>query len=395
MKVAWICHFSNHEIQSILHPGISDYEFVPWITNLAKLFENESSIELHIISKHNRISKYTQFVLRNIHYHFIPPHLILFGKCIALFRFDYRTNFIYLKYQIKIIIDKIKPDLIHLHGVEVDHSTTIFQFNNKYPILLTVQGFVSHATKKDDYSIKKRIKVEQKIFKKFRHFGYRTQTMGKDIKKYNPDAMLHWHDYPHNEIKLYNIEKKYDLVYFARVTKDKGIEDLLQAIAIIKKAKENISLCIIGGSNSIYIKYLKDIAEKLQISDNLFWAGLISKHEDVYRLAAAARISVLPTYNEIISFTIIESMFLKLAIVAYDVGSIHEVNNEEEIIFMVEKGDVSGLAEKILYLLKDSEELHLIGEKEYKRATKMFDNESIRNDLLNAYNLVKNDFNKK
>lgn len=394
MKIVWICHFSNAEIQAILHPGISTNEFAPWITQLAQLFENDNRIELHIIAPHEHILRNKQFILRNINYHFFNPYIFLFGgKITRIFQFDYRTNFLYIKMIVRKIVNKIKPDLIHLHGAEnAFYSSSIFQFRKKYPVLITVQGFISHCSEELDYLTNKRVKIEKKILKDFKHFGYRTQTMGKDIKKYNPEAKLHWHLYPIAEIKMYDVKKKYDLIFFARITKEKGIDDLLKALAFVKKQKPDVKLCVIGGSSKRYICFLKRLAEQLDISKNVCWPGYLLTHADVHELAASARISVLPTYHDIIPGTIIESMFLKLPVVAYDVGSIHEVNEMEDCIALVPKGDINGLSAKIISLLQDPEGMKLRSERAYKRALKMFDNRSICSDLIKAYNLVMNDF---
>jgi glycosyltransferase involved in cell wall biosynthesis len=392
IKVVWICNFSNNEIQRILHPGIYENEYSSWITRLAELFEKDDIFELHIISAQNHILRNKHFQLKGVNYHFFNPQIILFGKSFSKFHLDYKTNFLYLKIIIKRIVKKIKPDLIHLHGTEVDHSSSILQFKSKYPVLVTVQGFISHSTNSGDYFIKNRIINEQKIFKKFKHFGYRTKTMGQDIKKYNPDAVLHWHHYPFPDIKLHNLNKKFDLVFFARVTKDKGIEDLLNAVINIKKHRSDISLCIIGGTNYNYINYLKEKTRKSNISENIFWTGFLPDQEEVYKIAAESRISVLPTYNEIISGTIIESMFLKIPVIAYDTGSIHEINEGEEFISLVPKGDINELANEILYLLENSSVQKERSEKAYKRALEMFDNKRIYSDLRNAYYKVMDDF---
>ena len=392
MRVAWICHFSNHEVQSILHPNFYEGEFAPWITNLAKLFENDSEIELHILSPDNQLSGYKHFTLNNIHYHFFNPHVILFGKSLGKFHMNYRTNFIYLKFVIGRIINHIKPDIIHLHGAEVDHSSSIFQFRNKYPILITIQGFASHATRRDNYFIKYRINIEKKIFRRFYHFGYRTQTMGRDIKKYSPQSVLHWHHYPIPPIKIERVEKEFDLVFFARVTKDKGIEDLLECLSLIKKTIPEISLCIIGGTNNTYLQHLAKIANNLNISNNIKWIGFVQNHLEMFKIAESARISVLPTHHDIISGTIIESMFLKLPVVAYNVGSIHEINETGEFVHLIEKGDIMAMANKIISLLNNPQKLSEIGEMAYNRVLEMFDNKQIHSDVTNAYKQVIEDY---
>lgn len=73
-------------------------------------------------------------------------------------------------------------------------------------------------------------------------------------------------------------------------------------------------------------------------------------------------------------------------------ASIHEVNDEEEYIDLVPKGDVNGLAEILLSILKDLKKLQIKGEILYFRALEMFDNKPILADLLSAYHVVINDY---
>jgi glycosyltransferase involved in cell wall biosynthesis len=394
LRIAWICHFSNAEIQNIFHPGIKTNESAPWITQLAKLFENETCIELHIIAPDSHISGYKQFSLRNIHYHFFNPNISIFGYgLLDMFNLNIRTGYPFNKAFIGYIVNKkIKPDLIHLHGAEnAYYSSSIFQFRKRYPVLITIQGFLSKSIVEIDYSLKKRIEVEKRILSSFKHFGFRTKTMGQDIRSFNPSAILHWHCYPFEEITPIETEKKYDIVFFARVCKDKGMDDLLKAVSIIKPKMPEVKLCVIGGGSSEYI----NMADQLGISDNVYWAGFLPTQKEVHKMAPFAKISVLPTYHDIISGTIIESLFLKLPVVAYSVGSIPEVNDKEEYITLVAKGDVSGLAEKILWLLSNPEVMKYKSEKAYIRAVEMFDNSNITEDLLNAYTNVIRDFKKK
>jgi glycosyltransferase involved in cell wall biosynthesis len=390
MRVVWICEFSNAEIQNILHPGIITNELSPWITHLAKLFENETRIELHVVSPHNGILGYKHFTLYNIHYHFFNPNIYIYKwSLLDIFNFNIRTDYIYNKLFIRYIVKKIKPELIHLHGAEnAYYSSSIIQFNKHYPVLVTVQGFISQTTDKVNKHIQKRIEVEKRILSTFKHFGYRTKTMGKDIRAFNPKAILHWHYYPIAEVKPIDIEKKYDIVFFARVCKDKGIDDLLEALLIIKRQLPDVKLCVIGGGSYNY----NNLADQLGLSENIYWAGFLPTQAEVHIMASSSKISVLPTRHDIIPGTIIESMFLKLPVVACSVGGIPEINENEEYVTLVPKEDVAGLAEKILWLLTNPEVRKLKSEKAYKRAIEMFDNSKIPVDLLNAYNEVINDY---
>ena len=391
LKVLWLCYFSNKEVQDQLKPWKRTGEFAPWISSMITLFENDQDIELHVVSQHEWIAGYKHFVKNGVNYYFINKGMPLIGRhWPGFFRFDVWSDLFFTKKIIAGIVRKVSPDIIHMQGAENLFCTSVTQFHKKYPVFITVQGLINNSLKSNKVEIV-RAKKELEILKMFRHYGYRTESMGKEIISLNPDAVLHWHNYPMKPIIPVNTGKRFDLVFFARVCKEKGIEDLLYAVSIIKKQKPDISLCVIGEGK---LEAFKKLALYLEIVENVTWAGFLPSQTDVHKLASGARISVLPTYHDIISGTILESMFLKIPVVAYNVGSIHEVNSKDEIIALVEKRNIEKLAETILYLLNDPEICKQRAEKGYIRAVEMFvhDDEEIRHSLLKAYNKVISDF---
>jgi glycosyltransferase involved in cell wall biosynthesis len=401
IKAVWICHFSNKEIQDILKPKKKVNEMAPWIPFLAKVLEDHNDVELHVVAPHQHIRGIKHFTLRNINYHFFNPNIFFYRwSLLDLYNFNIKTEYIYNKLIIRYIVNKIKPDLIHLQGAEnVSYSSSIFQFKDKYPILITIQGFL-HKVAGTECSllVKKQVECELKIYKTFKHFGIRTETMGKVVKEFNPNAVLHWHGYgikitlPGN---VYNKEKKYDLLFFARIDKIKGIEDLLKSISIIKKQKGNINSIIIGSCSNDYMVELKGICRNLGIENNVTWAGFLPAQADVHEAASEARICVLPVQYDMIPGTIIESMLLKIPVVAYNVGSIHEVNEKEEVISLVDKDDINGLVEAVMAILKNEKEYKERAEKGYKRVIEMIDIKNVYADILKAYTEVIADFNQK
>ncbi len=390
IKVAWFCYFSNHFVQEMLKPSKKIGEFAPWINDLIPLFENNESIELHIISQHRNITGYRSFKNKNITYHFFNYGIPFWGiQWPSFFRVDSWTGFYNMKFRFAQIVKKIKPDIIHMHGTENIFCTAITQFYNKYPVLITVQGFIHKATDINALTIK-RSKKEFEILRLFNHFAYRTETMKQEIAEINPQATLHWHDGAMKKIQPKNLEKIYDLVFFARVCKDKGIEDLLNAMFILKKSLPNISLCVIGGGD---ISIWQQKADELKVNENIVWAGFLKTQEDVFTMASEAKICVLPTHHDIIPGTIIESMFLKLPVVTYNVGSISEINKDNEVISIVQKGEINELAKAISWLLKNDDIRLDMAEKAYKRAFDFIsDDKEIIKDIVTAYQKVISDF---
>lgn len=397
IKVVWLCHFSNAEIQAILKPFKKVNEYAPWIPMTLKALENDTRLDIYIIAPHEYISGIHRFDIRGIHYIFYNAHMPFIGRhWPVFFKWDDISNFFTNKCITKYLVNKIKPDIIHLQGAEnAYYSSTILPLLKKYPTILTIQGFISHASSLQSKQLKKRVAIEQKIIQSISVAFYRTKKMADDIKQYNPFIHLHWNTYGANIIKLDNkcVKKIYDIVFFAQVSKEKGIFDLLQTIAILKKNYPVISVCVIGGGR---IEESKQYAMDLGIAKNVFWAGFLPTQKEVHQLAVQAKISVLPTYFDIVPGTIIESMFLGIPVVSYYTDSIPEINEKEEVISLVEKGNVHALAKAMQELLDNPELRKERSLKGRKRAKEMFvfEDEIIIQSLLKGYKHSINLFNK-
>lgn len=398
LKVVWLCHFANNEMKSFFNtPKLN--EFAPWISILIKFFEERNLVDLHIVAPNVFTNADCNFEKKGIKYHFfkhvpIPFFNSYILKVYSILRIERFMNYSWIKFKISHLINNINPDIIHLHGAENPYySAGILTLIGKYSVITTIQGFIRH-TSSFDSDVKQRIKIEEEIIRKCKHFGTRTETMNKVILEINPSATLHFHNYPIEipTVVKNNIGKKeqLSLVFFARVTKDKGIEDLLRAISIVKVKMPSISLSVIGGVGYPYLVYLKKLCVDLEIESNVNFLGFLSTQNEIYKYALNAKICVLPTYHDIIPGTIIESMFMKLPVIAYAVGGIPEINSNEEVIKLVEKHNIHQLANSIVLLLENDEIRKTLAEKAFIYANERFNNDNVVVDMINAYNIILN-----
>lgn len=392
LKIVWICHFHDDFLNDYLKIERISTNFAPWIIALIKLFENDPVLDLHIIAPHKGIKKDTSFVRKNISYHFYSVGLPISNR-FNVNDFDRFTNYFFLKRKVRKLINKIKPDIIHLHGAENPYySSTIIQFLKNYNVLITIQGFISLTSTHYNYKLRDRIFIEKSILSLARNFGIRTQQMKEEILKHNKTAKFHWHLYPLNlpddYEKFHNRTKIFHAVFFAKISKDKGIEDLIEAANIVKKKIPNFHLLVIGTAESKYLSVLKSRCRVLKLENNIEWKGFVNSHHDVFRYCSESILSVLPTYNDIIPGTIIESMILKTAVVAYSVGGIPEINKNNEVISLVECGNITALAEKMIFLIENELIRKKMIEEAFFRAKQMFLKDTIKQDLVTVYQSI-------
>jgi len=232
------------------------------------------------------------------------------------------------------------------------------------------------------------------------NFGVRTTNIMNEILDSNPRANIYWHEYFVNipnieEAGTLESEKIYDLIYFARISKEKGVEDFIKLTGRLCKQYPNLKTVIIGGANESYIKKLKKLAIDNQCSSAIDFQGFLPTQNDVYHILKKSKICVLPTYNDIIPGTIIESMFRKIAVVSYETGGIPDINRDEENILLSKQGDLDSLLSNIQSLLDSSEKRIEMANRAYNYAVKRWSNVKAMHDIVNAYkNIIKDEINK-
>ncbi len=394
IKILWICHFSNEEINKHFKTNVN--YFAPWIDQLIKLFEGSEEVQVTILAPNVFTYKNDKLTIRGIDYYFykyspdwIKPNLY------EKLRLGYISKYPTVIKNTKNIIDEINPDVIHFHGAENLYYSVLFnEVKNRYKCFLTIQGFAFLSETKSfiyNYFHKIRTAVEKNTIRKVSRIGVRTEEMANIVKELNPECKLFWHNYPINipTIKS-DPQKKYDIAFFARVTKNKGIEDLIEATRILKERNIDLSVIVIGDGSKSYLEFLKNKIAKYKLESNYDFQGF-KKQEEAYELLGKSHLYVIPTYHDIIPGTLIENMFLKIPSIAYNVGGIPSLNDNMESVILVEKGDIDSLASSIYKLHNDEKLRNQLSENAYNVACSMFDNNKVKADLEKIYSIIDNE----
>ncbi len=398
MKVVWICHFSNEEIQKLIPLFFKIREFAPWIPNLIKGFEALKDIELNIISPHYFIKKPTNLCIRGVNYYFLPTGFPIFhGYYPSFLPINSIFNFYLFNKRVKKIIDFIKPDIINLHGVENAHySYSIMQIKNKYPIIISIQGFISEiANKNSSCNIKRAAKNEIEILKNFNYY-LGDHNSKEYIQKFNKNINFFVAYYPTNEeliMKLnqtdYN-KKIYDCIYFGRLNDiNKGTLEFVKVINEVKKTIPDIKGVMIGPGR---FDYINQIIKDLDCTKNIEILKFAKNQEELFKIVKKSKIVLIPSLFDRLPSTIRESMLLKVPIIAYSVGSIPSINNDSKNIELIEKGNFKKMAETVINLLNNNEYYEKLKNSAYEYALKEFSLSVNVKRIIDAYNLTIKEF---
>jgi glycosyltransferase involved in cell wall biosynthesis len=154
----------------------------------------------------------------------------------------------------------------------------------------------------------------------------------------------------------------------ARLSEEKGIDILLQAWARLARTESGMKLLIVG--QGPVEKELRRLCESLRVSEIVEFCGL---RNDVEEYLQTADLFVLPSRTEGLSNALLEAMSHGLPCIATRVGGNEELleSRQEPIspgAFAIGKGgllvnseDVEGLAQAILFLVRNQELREEIG----------------------------------
>ncbi len=141
------------------------------------------------------------------------------------------------------------------------------------------------------------------------------------------------------------------VLFVGRFVHRKGIHILLEAFQKVKEEVEDAHLTLVGDG------YFSSIVNLLVKAFNLDKSVSIvgqAKKEKVIKLYQNSHVFVLPSiYGESFGIVLLEAMASKTPVIASDDGGIKEIIKNGKTGFIVEKGDVEKLSEKITKLLLD------------------------------------------
>jgi glycosyltransferase involved in cell wall biosynthesis len=139
----------------------------------------------------------------------------------------------------------------------------------------------------------------------------------------------------------------------SRLTRLKGLENFLEAAAMLKPRYPDVRMLIVGETapgQGGYLTELNALAERLGVGDRVIFTGLRS---DVPALLGSASVAVMPSLNEALSNVLLESMAAGAPVVATRVGGTPEALVDGVNGLLVEPGDSREIADAVGRLLDD------------------------------------------
>jgi glycosyltransferase involved in cell wall biosynthesis len=118
----------------------------------------------------------------------------------------------------------------------------------------------------------------------------------------------------------------FTVLFLSRIHEKKGVEHLIEAVALAGRRVPDLRLVIAGDGQSAYLQHLRRSAESSGVSDRTTWTGTVagSLKRSLY---AAADLLALPTSQENFGFVFFEALASGTAVLTTDL-----VDTREELL---------------------------------------------------------------
>ncbi len=332
---------------------------------------------------------------------------------------NYASNLYYFFYGITIAreLRKQKIDIVHIHNFS-QFIPVIRAFNPQIKIALHMH--CQWLTQLDRDMIEQRLAradlvigcsefITEKVRRRFPEFSSKCQTVYNGVDS---------HFFTRRDADSYREQNGIkQLLFVGRVSPEKGLHVLLEALEKVVKQFPKVHLNIVGsvGSScpkefivalsdddpkvadliSFYatdpvtgkeLSYFEQLQQRLspELAKHVTFCGSVP-YEKLNTYYWDADIFVNSSFSEAFPVPILEAMAGSVPVVGSRVGGIPEAILDGKTGFVVESGDASALAEALLRILTDNSLRMTMGEAGYQRAADLFSWDRIVETLLYHY----------
>jgi glycosyltransferase involved in cell wall biosynthesis len=179
------------------------------------------------------------------------------------------------------------------------------------------------------------------------------------------------------------VKGKIKLLYVGRLSLVKGVHVLIESIAPLLKAHDDIQLDIIG--DGPYAAVLKELAVRETVNDKLVFHGWKGR-DFIDNAMEECHMLLFPSiYPEAFGIAGIEAMMHGKPVIAFNVGGVSTWLKDNETGFLIERGNIVKMRDRVQFLLDNPDVRERMGTRAREIAMAEFTPEVHINRLLKVY----------
>jgi len=222
----------------------------------------------------------------------------------------------------------------------------------------------------------KKIFVLSENFKnKILEWGYEGKVV---IETTNVDSSLLQDFSIEEKVNQIKNSEKIRILFLARLLREKGLFETLEAFNSLLETYTNIELIIAGDG-----KDREELESKVSDNANIIVTGYV-EGQDKIDLFRTSHIYCLPSYSEGLPISILEAMAFGLPVVTTPVGGLKGFFKDGKMGYFVHPKETKQLSEKLELLLSDLDLVAEIGKYNYEYAHKKLLN-SVQAERMHQY----------
>jgi len=305
--------------------------------------------------------------------------------------------------ELKRILGKVQPEILHLHFLSfLNRYSWLARTNSVKQIFFTDHhsrpaGYIQHrasfwkraAARLINHPLSKVICVSR--------YGYDCMTAldllprkrfemiynGVDLTRVKSDSQ-----------RAINFRRRYSIppdraivTQVSWIIPEKGIGDFLDTARLLLQQNDKVQFVLVGDGTR-RAQYMK-AAEAMGIAEHLTWTGTVADPFNDGVFEAADVVCQFSRWEEVFGWMIAEAMAHAKPVVATRVGGIPELIADGKSGFLVDRGDVTAMADRVLKLLEDAGLRQRLGRAGQEIVHEKFDLRTNVATLVASYELEK------
>ncbi len=387
-----------------------------WIMSLEKAIkQNSSNVKVSVVFNGDRDE---EFCIDGTNYYSVKSlKANRIKRKLFVKKYEQENDDFQLKKYID-IIQKVQPDVIHIHGSEKNYGLVAQHVD--VPVVMSIQGLLSVYQYKFfsgiDVVRQAKVKIPRSLFKYYEYYKLRserelnmisninyffgrtfwdkniTRLISPKSKYFVINRVIRDHFYEINWNKKRDNSNSILLVTTIRDNVYKGFETVLEAAKILKDQNLNFKWKIAGSSsNSILVNMYKK--EFQYVKDYIELVGSL-KEQELSLLLCQSDIYIQASRIENSPNGLAEAMLIGMPCIATNVGGTGSYISQYKNGILIQDGDPWIMASTINELFINEKLAQEIGSNAKKTALERHDPKKIANDISLAYLEIRDDYHK-